>query len=339
MKILKLTTSNFKDVINESVEILKNGGVIVYPTDTCYGIGCDALNEQAIKKVFDLKEREYNKPQNIVVNSIKEINKYAHVSKKAKTFAKRFLPGPFTLVLPKKPIVLDIYSAGLPTVAIRIPNNKYCIAVTKALKAPIISTSANISGQSPAYNIDDVLVQFKDKKIDLIIDAGTLKNTEPSTIVDLIGKRTLILREGPIKKDDLFDVSLHNIVIAVVKNKKGEVLIVQRSNPELGKSEAKLCWTFPSGKVEKYESNEMACIMETFEETGYTIQVEKLLSERKHPEFKVYCYYYLCALKENVAVNNVNDPEINSIKWVKPVVLNDYFTTDFDKTVKEYLGS
>lgn len=174
--------------IDNAVRILKNGGVIAYPTDTVYGIGCDALNQEAIKRVFELKGRDYSKPLSIACLNVRMVEKYAYVPKEIAKIFQELLPGPFTILLKKKKSITNLVSANMKKVGVRIPDNELCLNVIKQFDNPIITTSANISGE-------DEINDFKDLQIpvDYIIK-GKCKFNQPSTVFDPEGNK--ILREG-----------------------------------------------------------------------------------------------------------------------------------------------
>lgn len=174
--------------IAEAVRILKNGGVIAYPTDTVYGIGCNALNQQAVKKVFELKGRDFSKPLSIACLDIKMVKKYAFVPREIEKIFNNLLPGPFTILLKKKKPITNLVTAGLNKVGVRIPDNKLCLKIIEELGNPIITTSANISGKEEISNYKDLQIL-----VDFIVK-GKCKFNQPSTLFDPENKK--ILREG-----------------------------------------------------------------------------------------------------------------------------------------------
>lgn len=182
---------NLLDVISA----LKNGEVIVYPTDTLYGIGADIYNDSAIKKIFLIKKRSINQPLSIAVSSINNLKDVAFIDDRVIRIAESFLPGKLTLVLKKKNVISDILTAGSDLVAVRIPDDSIALEILSVF-GPLTCTSANIHGMKTPNKIKDIKMLFRDK-INIYIDAGELKN-KPSTIVDLSGKKVKILREGSI---------------------------------------------------------------------------------------------------------------------------------------------
>ena len=174
--------------ICQAVKILNNGGVIAYPTDTVYGIGCDALNQKAIKKVFELKGRDYSKPLSIACLDIEMVRKYAYVTAEIEKIFKELLPGPFTILFKKKKPITNLVTAGLNKVGVRIPDNKLCLKIIKEFGQPIITTSANLSGGEEISNYKDLHIPVN------FIVKGKCKFGQPSTIFDLESKK--ILRKG-----------------------------------------------------------------------------------------------------------------------------------------------
>ena len=180
--------------IKKVVQILKDGGVIAYPTDTIYGIGCDIFNKKGIEKIYQIKKREKNKPMSFICADLSDISQYAIVSNYAYRIMRKCLPGPYTFILVASSKTPKKIMSKRKTVGIRIPDHKICLAIVTELGHPLITTSANISTEEELNNPDDI----EDKlgsSLGLIIDEGPLIS-EPSTIVDLTGDSPAVLREG-----------------------------------------------------------------------------------------------------------------------------------------------
>jgi tRNA threonylcarbamoyl adenosine modification protein (Sua5/YciO/YrdC/YwlC family) len=175
-------------LVQRVVNILEEGGLIAYPTDTFYGIGCDLSNKKGIQQIHKLKNRPLKKPFSIVCDSLKEISRYAKVSNYAYKTMKRLLPGPYTFVLEGTKLVPKIMLAKRKTVGIRVPDNKICLAVVRALGRPVISTSAG-------YDDPALIEEAYRPHLDAVIDGGPLYPS-PSTVVSLIGDTPQIIREG-----------------------------------------------------------------------------------------------------------------------------------------------
>jgi tRNA threonylcarbamoyl adenosine modification protein (Sua5/YciO/YrdC/YwlC family) len=183
-------------VIMKAVEILRNGGVIVYPTDTVYGLGCDLYNKNAIERIYYLKRHEPTKPLSFLCSDLKHISEYAKVSNHAFRFMKHLIPGPYTFVLPStrlKTIPKSMVSKR-KSVGIRVPDNKICHAIIAALGNPIVN--ASVTDEHGEILSDPVIIkEYFGYQIDLVLDSGILP-TIPSTVFDLTGDSTVIVRRG-----------------------------------------------------------------------------------------------------------------------------------------------
>ncbi len=195
-EILKINTENPQGrFIRRAVEILREGGVIVYPTDTVYGIGCDIFNKKAIDRIYQIKGKSRKQPLSFIVPNLKDISKYAYVSDHAYRIMRRILPGPYTVVLPATRMVpKKIAEVNKRTVGIRIPDNRICMMLLEEFGNPIISTSANLSG-SDILNDPELIKEELGNLVDLILDVGLL-GLEPSTVIDLTGDEPVVLRKG-----------------------------------------------------------------------------------------------------------------------------------------------
>lgn len=188
MRILKINKQNFHQLVKEVVKSIKNGQVVVCPTDTVYGLVCDTTNQKAINNLLKIKKRQAKKPIPIFVKDIKMAKKLAHIDKKQEEFLKKIWPGKATIVLNSK--------KRKNTIGLRIPNYQLILNLIKKLKLPLTGTSANISDKPASTRIREVLKYFKNQKYqpDLIIDAGNLKKSRPSTVIDLTILPPRILR-------------------------------------------------------------------------------------------------------------------------------------------------
>ncbi len=181
-------------LIRRVVEVLEGGGVIGYPTDTIYGVGCDLFNQEAIRKVHRLKKLEGKKPLSFICSDLKDISRYAYVSNYAYKMMKRLLPGPYTFVLKATKLVPKIAMTKQNTVGIRIPDNKICLALVKELGHPIISTSVYKPDEG-LFNEPAEIEERFGKQLDLVIDGGVIV-AEHSSIIDLTGDSPKVIREG-----------------------------------------------------------------------------------------------------------------------------------------------
>ena len=208
-----ILNANEKSSIKEAAAILKQGGIIIYPTETSYGIGVDFSNAKAKEKIYDAKERDRGKPLSVVVSGLAMIRRYATISRETQMLAKQFMPGPLTLVVPAK--------QG-DTIAFRVPNHGFARKLSAALKRPVTATSANVSGNEPLYIISDVMKAF-DGKVDAIIDAGNLPRRRPSTIYDVASGK--LIREGLITLREIHSlISLNMSMKNATTNHRGSKL-------------------------------------------------------------------------------------------------------------------
>jgi len=185
-------------VVERAARILSKGGIVVYPTDTLYALGCDATNPEAVKRVFEVKRRSLSKPLPIAVASLEMMREYCELNEKAEKLARAMLPGALTLLLKKKNLP-HIVTSGSAKVAVRIPANELALKIIAALGKPVVATSANISGKAPPISAGEAMTQLSD--VDLVIDAGRLAERVPSTIYDPeTGK---VLREGKISREEI----------------------------------------------------------------------------------------------------------------------------------------
>jgi tRNA threonylcarbamoyl adenosine modification protein (Sua5/YciO/YrdC/YwlC family) len=181
-------------LIKKAVEILRDGGVIIYPTDTVYGLGCDLYNKKGIEKIYEIKKRNKKQPFSFVCADLKDISRYARVSDYAYKTMKRLLPGPYTFILEASRLVPKIILPKRQTTGIRVPDNRICLALVRELGQPIISTSVKAENGdilSDPYNIKEIFGHF----VDLVIDGGTLV-PEQSSVVSLVDDIIEVIRVG-----------------------------------------------------------------------------------------------------------------------------------------------
>lgn len=186
-------------------DILDTGGIILYPTDTLYGLGVDALNTEALRKLRALKGREDGKPISIVVADMVMAEEYAEVTALARKLAAEFLPGKLTLVLSAKNNLPTELTAGTGTIGVRIPNHLLCLNLAREFGRPYTATSANVSDMNSKNSVPEILAQFEARAgmIDRAIDVGELLESLPSTVVDARGETPHIVRVGAISKEDI----------------------------------------------------------------------------------------------------------------------------------------
>lgn len=193
--------------IKEPAEIIKKGGIVIFPTETVYGIGANGLDEKAVKKLYDIKQRPLNKPISLLVSDINMVNEIAQdITELEYKLMENFFPGPLTIVLKKKDIVSDIVTAGQDTVGIRMPSGEIARKLIEYAKVPIATPSANISGKSSGTNLDEIMEDFEGK-VDYFIDGGDSKLGIASTIVKVVDGIPYILRQGTITKEQIEEIA------------------------------------------------------------------------------------------------------------------------------------
>jgi L-threonylcarbamoyladenylate synthase len=184
--------------------VLAEGGIILYPTDTLYGLGVDVANESARAKLYALKKREVGKSLLIMLASLANAHKYVELTPRARELAEHFWPGALTLVLnAKETVPKEATLQG--TIGVRVPNDAFCLALAKVFGKPITSTSANIAGEKSACTIEEILAQFGSaaEHISLVIDGGGRGSAVPSTIVSFASGAPEVLREGALSRTQL----------------------------------------------------------------------------------------------------------------------------------------
>ncbi|MRR17590.1 MAG: threonylcarbamoyl-AMP synthase [Deltaproteobacteria bacterium] len=181
-------------LIKKATDVLRDGGVIIYPTDTVYGLGCDLSNKKGIERIYEIKRRNKKRPLSFVCSDLKHISQYALVTDYAYKTMKRCLPGPYTFILEASRLVPKMILPKRPTTGIRVPANEICLALIRELGQPIISTSVQtLEGEdlgNPA-----IINEYFGRIVDLIIDGGTIV-PEPSSIISLVDDTIEVIRKG-----------------------------------------------------------------------------------------------------------------------------------------------
>ena len=202
-KYLDLKEKIDYEKLKEPAKILRDGGIVVFPTETVYGIGANALNEEAVKNIYKIKNRDINKPLSILISNMEMINQVAeNITELEYKLMKKFFPGPFTIIINKKEIIPDVVTANKKTVGVRMPNEKIALKLIEMAGVPIATPSANISGKPSGTNIEDIKRDFKEN-VDFYIDGGESKIGVPSTIVQVINGVPHILRQGVITEEEI----------------------------------------------------------------------------------------------------------------------------------------
>ena len=191
-----------KENINEVIDLLNHDEVVALPTETVFGLGVKFSHLEALEKIYEIKHRSHSKAISLMIYDPKDIEKYAYVNENAQKLIDHFMPGMITLVLKKKSILSDDFTAGYDTIGIRIPDDPFVLKLLKEV-GPMLVTSANISGQETLLNDQEVYKQFKGK-IKMIVK-GKCKNTLASTVIK-VDEDVTILRQGCIQEEEIREV-------------------------------------------------------------------------------------------------------------------------------------
>ena len=199
MTLLKATRNN----IMVAARIVERGGLVIYPTETVYGLGCDPFNIEAVKRILKVKG-DRRKPLPVLAASIGDADKIAFISQIGKRLAAKFWPGPLTLVFPKKSALPDIVTFGRDSVGLRIPNNKLALHLISLSGGLLIGSSANRTGEEPPRTVQEISGELKEM-VDVVLDGGAASQGMPSTVADLTSEKPRTLREGPISLKEILD--------------------------------------------------------------------------------------------------------------------------------------
>ncbi len=208
MKILKVNLlTDYSEALKEAVAVLKNGGTIVYPTDTIYGIGCNATDFKAVETIYRIKDRPVTKPLSVIARDMAWVKELAFVPPKLEPILEKLWPGAITVILPKKPVIPSVVSAGGDTVGIRIPDYELIDKLLAKFGYPLISTSANMAGMGDdeAWSAGRIIENFKPRmwQPDLMLNVGDLPKSPASTIIDFSTVKPKIIRIGAVKPRQL----------------------------------------------------------------------------------------------------------------------------------------
>lgn len=237
MKVLHVDVKEIDNAaIKAAADAIRRGELVIFPTETVYGLAADALNEDAVRKVFRAKERSERHPLPVQVAGIEQLCKVAmDVSESAKRLAARYWPGPLTMVVKKNESISDLVSGGLDTVGIRVPDHPVAQALLRELDSPIVATSANLSGKEPPKSADEAIEQIGDK-VSVIIDSGRCEIGVASTVVDISVEPPKILRLGTISLEQIeqviMDKKSYRAALWKVKSRSELAGIAEQSKKE-----------------------------------------------------------------------------------------------------------
>ncbi|MBU1137218.1 threonylcarbamoyl-AMP synthase [Patescibacteria group bacterium] len=185
-EIIKLDSKNIT-AVKKAAEVLRSGGIVVHPTDTCYGIAADIFNPEAVKKVYLFKGRDYHKPFNIIVRDFEQMKEYGHWNPLIKKIVDENQKKMFSFVLPKKRLIPSHFNPDFKTIGIQIPKFNFSLSLLNLVDFPLVATSANLSTMRNVYSFNSLMKQIKKAEIlpDLIIDGGRLSLKKPSSVVEI----------------------------------------------------------------------------------------------------------------------------------------------------------
>ncbi|HUU40894.1 MAG TPA: L-threonylcarbamoyladenylate synthase [Desulfatiglandales bacterium] len=213
-RLLKIySDKSLKKGLNEAVKIISKGGIVAFPTESFYGLGVDATNPDAVKRLFGVKKRDPAIPILVFISSLEELHKYvASIPPRAKLMGKKFWPGGLTMLFKSSSVFPSILTAGKGKVGIRVSGHPLVGALLRALNIPITGTSANISGSPPCIKAEQVQECLGDN-LDLILDGGITQGKYPSTLLDVTTDPPLIIREGIIKAEKIIESGIYEKII------------------------------------------------------------------------------------------------------------------------------
>ncbi len=205
-----MSTDGFEHLIVESLQVLEKGGVLLHPTETCYGLAADIFYPEAVEKIYMLKEMPREKPVSIMVSSLEQAEEYGEFSERAKKLARAFWPGPLTIIVKRREALPSYINPGLMSVGLRCPDHRFTLELLRRFEEPLVTTSANRTGEPQAYDVETFLEdRIEVMHPDFIVDMGRIPETAPSTIVDVSGESGepfLIVRHGPVSVDEVYRV-------------------------------------------------------------------------------------------------------------------------------------
>ncbi len=195
-----------KEKIEEAAKIIKDGGLVAFPTETVYGLGADALNKEAVKKVFEVKGRPHSKPLSILIGRKEELIKYVQkIPKAAEALIEKFWPGPLTLIFEASSLIPDVIKGKDNSIGMRMPDCRIALEIVEASGVPLVCPSANLSGRPAPIKAEEVIKDLGEK-IDLILDGGEAKIGVESTVLDLTTSPPTMVREGALKREGIEEV-------------------------------------------------------------------------------------------------------------------------------------
>ncbi len=196
-EIVKLNSKSINLAAKRAAQVLKSGGIVVHPTDTCYGIAADVFNPKAIKKIYQFKGRDYQNPLFVILPSISQFKKYGRWNSLIEKTIKKYPQKMFTFIVLQKKTIPSHFNPDFKTIGIQIPKNPFSLTLLKKFRLPLAGTSANLSGTKNNYSIRSLINQLKNSRVypDLIIDSGRLPVKKPSSVVQIKNNQINYLRK------------------------------------------------------------------------------------------------------------------------------------------------
>lgn len=198
MKFMEVVKMTDQDAIYKACDVLRAGGVVMHPTETCYGLAVDIAQREAVLKLYELKGRDADKPVSVLVDSLQMAMNYGVFSAVARRLAEQYWPGPLSIVVPRKPFLPAFLNPGVEFVSLRFSSDPFCRGLLGQFGAGVTTTSANLSGEDPYYAVDLQRITRGLAALDLVVDGGVLVENKPSTIVKVVGRELMVLRQGAI---------------------------------------------------------------------------------------------------------------------------------------------
>ncbi len=223
MKVIKVDPDYPEpEKLKEAAKIIRDGGLVAFPTETVYGLGCDGLNEKAVKRLYSVKGRRPTKPVILHIHTPLQAEELAEVNDVARALMDEFFPGPLALVLKKKEIVPDVTSGYTGKIAVRMPANRVALKLIELSETAIAAPSANKSGGISPTRAEDVIEEFGDE-IDAVVDGGETNVGIESTVLDVSGDKAVVLRIGAVTLEELEEVlSDYGVEVTVEQSNRGE---------------------------------------------------------------------------------------------------------------------
>lgn len=203
-RVLKVDSNHpEKEIIEEATKIIKEGGLVAFPTETVYGLGADALNEDGVRRIFEIKRRPFDKPLGILIGRKEDLGQYAQeIPEVAETLIEKFWPGPLTLIFKASSLIPEIVKGRGNTIGIRMSDCKVALDLVRLSGVPLACPSANLSGRPSPVKAEEVARELGER-IDLLLDGGETRIGIESTVLDLTSSPPTILREGALKREEI----------------------------------------------------------------------------------------------------------------------------------------